>query len=259
MSKDDKNSTRTAMIGCIAMVAAAAITGFFALIVALPTLVPFLRSLANQTPISPISPEPPSNNFISTPSITTSPPSSDTNIIFSDDFSDNRNNWDLTGTTRLSQGKLVVSVTNNYAILFFPGVNATSPNLSVQADMLLENQGNCDQSLGFILGNQDINYHTFVIINTCDGMGFLHSFDAFYDNQLELFRTEIKENKPDLRKPHKFRLDIIDGIITLYYDGIPTDSQQITLYGGNVGFYINNPQSGENVYSFDNLRVFENP
>lgn len=204
-------------------------------------------------------PAPAANSETEQPSQTpvAAPPTSA--ILFEDDFSDNRNDWDLTGTTRLSQGKLLVSVTNETAVILFPNLEITVSNFTVQADMTLESQGNCEQSMGFVLGNRDVDYHTFVIINTCDGFGFLHAFDAFYDNQQELFRTEIKENKPDIRRTHKIKLDVIDGIVTLYYDGIPTDSQQISPYGKNPGFFLSNPQNAENVYSFDNLRVIGLP
>jgi len=195
-----------------------------------------------------------------TPSQTAAPSSTpESLVLFEDDFSDNHNGWNLKGPVRLSQGKLMISVTNQILVIPIPNLKIHNIKFLVQAEMTLEGDGNCNQSLGYAFGEQDIKYHSFVFINTCDGMGFLHAFDAFYSDGQELFRTEIKQSKPDLRRSHTVRLEYQNDTATLSYDGISTDSQSINPTGEYLSLFMKNEQTETNVYSFDNLRVEKIP
>ncbi len=181
--------------------------------------------------------------------------------LFKDNFSDDSGGWILEPPLLLSNGKLTVSVEPNQKIwITIPNFKITSPNYLIQAEMQLNGDGNCYQGMGFALGEKDVSFHKFLLRNECDGFGFLHAFVGYSDNNKELFSTELKESKPDFRKPHTLKLESKNGLLTLSYDGISTVSQQITPYGQDIGFFVeNNEGQGTRIYSFDNLIVKEIP
>lgn len=181
--------------------------------------------------------------------------------LFRDSFSDVSGGWPLQPPLLLSDGTLTVSVEPNQKIwITIPNFKVTASNYIIQAEMQLTGDGNCYQGMGFALGEKDISSHKFLLRNECDGFGFLHAFVGFYDNNKELFRTELTESKPDFRKLHTIKLESRNGLFTLSYDGITTVSQQITPYGQDIGFYVeNNEGRGTRIYSFDNLIVRELP
>jgi hypothetical protein len=208
-----------------------------------PSITPSITPSATETPI-------PTQTFTPTP-----------DALFRDDFSGDSAGWDLNGSTRLSNGKLKVSIDGNQSIwLPIPNFKLPTGNFYVQAEMMLEGDGNCWQGLGFAQGEKDTSYHKFLLLNECDGFGFLHSYTGFYDNGQELFRTELTQEKKDLRKMHVLRVEVRGGLYTLLIDGAQTDSQQITPYGNDIGFYIwNYDRAGTRVYAFDNLVVKDLP
>lgn len=225
------------------------------------TIIPSITQTPNFTPTIVNSPSStPTEIATSTPTVEPSPtniPTSTPDALFKDDFSDNHNGWDLSGSTRLSDGKLKVSIDSSQSIwVAIPNLKIEADNFYIQTEMMLDGDGNCWQGLGFAQGEKDFSYHKFLLLNECDGFGFLHSYTGFYNNGQELFRTELKDEKKDIRILHVIRLEARSGLYTLIIDGVQTDSQQITPYGNDIGFSIwNYDKANTRVYSFDNLVV----
>lgn len=176
--------------------------------------------------------------------------------LFIDDFSDNHNEWALSGGTRLSQGKLMVTIGHGEQQWFQIPELRVGPAFYIQAQLTLVEGHNCYSPMGFALGDELGNNHRFLIKGECGAVDRV----AFYNNDALLFSTPLKEIVQQGRTI-LIGLEALNGKYTVYVDGEPTESAEIQPYGGVIGLFVWRTADGfyprESTFAIDSLIVRE--
>ena len=178
-------------------------------------------------------------------------------IIFSDTFDDNNNGWAIGGSTRLSQGKLVVTAHDSQPPewLIVPNVKVED-NFYVQAELTYITGHFCFSQMGFALGERNSSNHRFLVSRPCGGENGI----IYYDNNT----TMINTNYPNIEVlgenvSHVMGLECKDGLYTLYIDGKSTDQYPINRYGNDIGIMFwrvdSSITSEDSTFSIDNVVV----
>lgn len=200
----------------------------------------------------------PTSTLTFTPTFTPTP-----DALFRDDFSDNQNGWDLSGSASIANGVISITAKPKEEIwLTIPGLKVNSENYLIQAKMAMTTT-NCGCyagfGLGFGLGEKDISYHKFFFTNWVSSFNFRQYGVNFFDNGEKLYSESTTDKIWLWSEYHAIRIEVKSGQVTLYHDGINTITKQITPYGNDLGFYVVNYENGDLTFSFDDVVVKEIP
>lgn len=145
------------------------------------------------------------------------------------DFSD-VGHWPISGSTRVSSGKLAVTVgPNEWVWLTLPGVQATE-NFTVQAEMTLVEGHFCASRIGFGLGSDGEEQNAFMTMGDCTVRGRI----GFFAQRGLLF-----ESASDMRLVYNGERNIVGlevrgKIATVLFNGSRTETGSIERQGRHV-------------------------
>lgn len=183
--------------------------------------------------------------------------------LFRDDFSDNRNGWDISGFASIANGELSITAKPQQEIWFtLPNFKINSENYYIQAKMAMTTKFcGCYAGfgLGLGLGEKDVSYHKFYFTNWVNGFNFRQYGVNFFDNGEKLYSEATTDKIWLWSEYHTIRIEVKSGQVTLYHDGVPTITKQITPHGNDLGFYVVNYENGDLTFSFDDVVVKEIP
>lgn len=179
--------------------------------------------------------------------------------LFKDDFPDNQNGWDLSGSASITNGELSITAKPKQELwLTLPNFKINSENYYVQAKMAMTTKFcGCYSGfgLGLGLGEKDSSYHKFFFTNWVNGFNFRQYGVNYFDNGEKLYSEATNDKIWLWSEYHTIKIEVKSGQVTLYHDGVPTITKQITPHGNDLGFYVANYENGDLTYSFDDVVV----
>jgi hypothetical protein len=182
-------------------------------------------------------------------------------LLFSETFETNQRDWDLDwhsyGEARISQGHiLLTSFRNAFIAELLPGLRQQDFYVEATVTPLTESYLRVGFGVGLDEGNQ---LHLFMMGE--DDRWEIRYFD--YDGQREVADEQLRtlfesEIQPLWASGDSVRvgLQAIGGSYTLYHDGLPLETVQVTPYGEEI-FLVVQATANETVQAyFDDLNIW---
>jgi hypothetical protein len=131
-----------------------------------------------------------------------------------------------------------------------------SQNFTLQAEATYLTGHGCCTRMGLAVGQKDAIYHSF-LLKGADGDSRAGGNVGFYDNNAKIFTSQLGFSTMEKDQARIVRLEVKNGIYTLYVDGQLADySDGIVPYGDDIGlfaWYAAQISPPEATFTFDNL------